>query len=118
MVSISSYCLGLVSDVRIQVTLHLSGTKRYWTVDNELAALFGHPTITSLTISCVEIHEDGLERLTNVVKTPLEQLSFIECNLTTEALHLILSRPRALSQLYLGVLLQLTGNLSPSTNPS
>lgn len=100
------------------VTLHLSGVKRFWTIDEELATLFTHPTIKGIILSCAEIHEDDLERLPNSVRTPLQQLTLIECNLTIEALNMILSRPLALSQLYLGLFVLLPVDLIPVADQS
>ena len=65
--------------------------------------LFGHPNISSLTISCAEIHEDYLQPVQDAARTPLKQLILMECNLTIEALRIMLSLPRALEELHLGI---------------
>lgn len=85
------------------VTLHLNGNKRFWTVDSELSMIFAHPSIKSLNVSCAELHEDGLQGLKETSRTPLQQLTFIECNFTIEALRITLAVPQALSELYLGM---------------
>ena len=84
------------------MTLHLSGSERYWTIDEELSAIFLHPTLRGLTISCAELHQDALRWLRGTVRTPLRKLELIECNLTVEALDILLSIPRALEELTIG----------------
>ena len=102
------------SDDLHAVTLHLSGSERYWSIDEELSAIFLHPTLRGLTISCAELHQDALRWLQGTVRTPLRKLELIECNLTVEALDTLLSLPRALEELTTGEPALTTSPRNPS----
>ena len=87
------------------MTLHLSGSERYWNVEEDLATIFCHPTLTSLMISCAELHETFLSPLNCTAHSPLQQLTLIECNLTVQALSMILRVPKGLAELHIGIAL-------------
>ncbi|KAI9054057.1 hypothetical protein LZ554_001228 [Drepanopeziza brunnea f. sp. 'monogermtubi'] len=67
------------------------------------AAIFLHPTLRNLTISCFDINEDIAPILSpKYGSTPLKSLTFDECNIKVEGLAAILSVPKALERLTLG----------------
>jgi hypothetical protein len=67
------------------------------------AIIFLHPTLRNLTVSCFDIGDDVEAYLSgNPNSTPLESLTFDECNITVTGLAAILSVPKALTKLTLG----------------
>lgn len=84
------------------MTLHLSGSKRYWIFDSQFVQILSHPTLINLTLSCAELHEDELHVLQQRPKSPLRKLTLIECNVTLGALAYILCLPQALEEFHLG----------------
>lgn len=86
-----------------KLTLHLNGDRsRHWAVDSAFAAIFMHPTLESLTISCAEILGKDFESFDHQPKTPLKHLTMIECFISHSGLRKVLSMPNALKSLYLG----------------
>lgn len=86
-----------------KLTLHWNGQGcRHWMLDGSFGAIFMHPGLTDLTISCVTIPDHALDNIEWEVRTPLQYLNLTECNIGHSGLHSILSKPRALESLYLG----------------
>lgn len=85
------------------VTLHLNGSlSPYWTPDARSLAIFLHPTLKYLRLSCVNISEDIFNEVSERSITPLQHLILEESNITHEGLHGLLALPKALESLYLG----------------
>ncbi|KAL8788285.1 MAG: hypothetical protein Q9195_007382 [Heterodermia aff. obscurata] len=82
-------------------TLHLSGAQtRLWPL-NQAAALFLHPSLRELTISCADGHEANIDIPFETYRgsTLLQQLTFIECDISVATMESILSLPSALQSL-------------------
>ena len=71
-------------------------------MENNLTAIFAHPTLQSLTMSCADIDGPFSEKVLSRPETPLKELELIECNVRIQALDAILSMPKALERLCLG----------------
>lgn len=83
-----------------KLTLHLNGDQtRYWTIEHSIGALFAHPTLEELTLSCTSVPDHALDDFKHYKKTPLRQLTLIECNVTCDGLNSMLSMPLALKSL-------------------
>lgn len=90
------------------VTLHWSGaSERFWNI-SPTCPIFLLPQLESLEISCARVgqdepedqeSEDAADRFQH--QTRLKSLTFIECVVSAEALHTILSFPSALRRLTL-----------------
>ncbi|OCK83454.1 hypothetical protein K432DRAFT_322181 [Lepidopterella palustris CBS 459.81] len=80
---------------------HADGDDTFTLASN--AAIFLHPTLRNISISCADITEDLYSSLKGFEQsTPLSSLTFIECNISAIALKALLELPRALKELTLG----------------
>jgi len=85
------------------LTLHLSGAGReFWNVCGLPACIFAHPTLLNLHISSANLIVGATARIQDTMRTPLENMTIDECNITVEALNGILALPHGLKHLYLG----------------
>ena len=67
------------------VVLHLSEeSSRYWIVEERASAIFTHPALLKLTISCANLNETSIKSIKNCPRTPLRHLEIIECNIDAE----------------------------------
>ncbi|KAK4539132.1 hypothetical protein LTR36_001455 [Oleoguttula mirabilis] len=100
-----------------KLTLHLNGSKdRYWDIGaGSTAAIFAHPTLEELTISCANLSDTAFSSVDNKAhQTTLKRLTLIECNVTISSLRDMLALPKALQSLYLG---GSALSLAPGRNP-
>lgn len=94
------------ANVQGAVTLNLNGPRSpYWTIDASSIHIFLHPTLRELKISCATLLDSlagyiGKEKLCS---TALKTLTLEECNITGSGLQSILSLPKALEALRLGM---------------
>jgi hypothetical protein len=92
-----------------KLELHLDGHRnRYWDpnagqddADVMWSTVMALPTLNELTISCACIHD--AVHIGEAKSTALKKLTLIECNMTIGGLKKILSAPKALENLYLGM---------------
>ena len=77
----------------------------YWTLDAQSIAIFLHPTLRELRLSCVNILDGVTSGIVDTHFTPLRNLTLDECNITHGGLHEILSLPKGVEVLYLGLLI-------------
>lgn len=93
-----------------KLTLHLSGKLspfgnrqfRLWIVEKTWARIFAHPTLEELCLSCAAFPPTAFKDVLHFPRTPLKKLKLVECSLTHEAVHDMLSLPLALESLHLG----------------
>lgn len=92
------------SPVRLHTHIRGAGSQSYFDLANGLgAAIFKSPSLRHIILSCSDITVDSVRSLQNCDnKTPLETLQFEECNISADALKLILALPKALKRLTLG----------------
>ena len=100
------------------MTLHGHGAEERKFLLGRAVAMFQHPTLRRITISCLNFDSD-MQR-GNISKekrfsTPLQSLTLIECNVNVLFLDTILSLPKALRELSIGERLH---TFSPETEPS
>lgn len=80
--------------------------------------MFLHPTLRKITLSCSHLEIDDLKSwdITDQQRksTPLQSLTFIECNVNVPFLSVILSLPKALKELSIGERLYAFSECEPS----
>ncbi|KAL6707310.1 hypothetical protein ACN47E_004298 [Coniothyrium glycines] len=86
-------------------------------------AMFRHPTIRNITLSCLNFEhgmtwEDFTKQGWTTKSTPLRSLILIECNVDVTFLDMVLSLPKALIELSIGERLHVFDGCEPSKNPS
>jgi hypothetical protein len=92
-----------------KLELHLDGYQtRYWdpnagqeTANDMWSTVMALPTLNELTISCACIHD--AVHVGEARSTSLKKLTMVECNITIGGLKKMLSAPKALENLYLGM---------------
>lgn len=86
------------------LTLHWNGCdRRYWSVVPLFTALFCHPSLEELTISCA-IFTNAIGDLDlTYPKTPLKRLVLIECDLSIDGVEEALKMPKGLEVLHIGM---------------
>jgi hypothetical protein len=92
-----------------RVTLHLDGPRvRYWDPNviggayHSWSKVMSLPSLTHLTVSCALIH-DKIGVYADPNSTNLRVLELVECNITLQGLEKVLSAPKALRKLHLGM---------------
>lgn len=87
-----------------KLTLHLNGEgERYWWIKtDETACIFAQPALQELTISCAAFDYNALYGIAGVNRSALRRLTLIECHISHDLLHDLLSIPQALQYLHLG----------------
>ena len=73
---------------------------RHWKMDPDLAEMFTLPHLHHLTLTCAVISQDALDRLP---ATPLITLVLAQCGVDPGAMHMILSLPKALRRIEIGL---------------
>lgn len=91
--------------ITFSVTLHGHRSRDEPFIFGRTAAIFFHPTLRNLTISCTNF--DAQIELADIPpgklnSTPLQSLTFIECNVYMSLLDVVLSLPKALKELSVG----------------
>ena len=103
------------------VTLHAHNAGAMKFVLGRAAAMFKHPTLRNITLSCVNFDAGiGLDDWpeTEHKWTPLQSLTLIECNVNVRFLDAVLCLPKALKELAIGERLFTFDECEPSRDPS
>jgi hypothetical protein len=100
------------------VTLHGHGPDdRKFQLDRA-KAMFLHPTLRNITLSCLDFKADmGFDDdliVKNSRSTPLQSLTLIECNVDVRFLDVVMSLPKALIELSIGERLHIFPDCEPS----
>ncbi|KAF2832633.1 hypothetical protein CC86DRAFT_313826 [Ophiobolus disseminans] len=88
------------------LTLHAHGPEDRKFLLGRAKAMFLHPTLRKITMSCLDFETD-LNLADDIVakiqkSTPLQSLVLIECNVNVRFLDVVLSLPKALQELSIG----------------
>ncbi|KAF2133739.1 hypothetical protein P153DRAFT_372329 [Dothidotthia symphoricarpi CBS 119687] len=103
------------------LTLHGHGPdNKMFVLERRAAAMFLHPTLRKITISClnfdtdIELNDIPIEKHKS---TPLQSLTLIECNVNVRYLDVVLSLPKALKELSINERLHSFPECRPSMDP-
>ncbi|KAF1837696.1 hypothetical protein BDW02DRAFT_595360 [Decorospora gaudefroyi] len=100
------------------LTLHAHGAGTQKFTLGRAAAMFRHPTLRNITLSCVnfDVSLRGPFDISEGERksTPLQSLTLIECNVSVTFLDLVLSLPKALKELSIGERLHTFEGCRPS----
>jgi hypothetical protein len=100
------------------VTLHAHGPDDRKFLLGRAKAMFLHPTLREITLSCLNLKADMF--LTDEIvaekrkSTALQSLVLIECNVNVQFLDVVLSLPKALKELSIGERLHTFADCEPS----
>lgn len=103
------------------ITLHGHGSGDSKFSLGRAKAMFFHPTLRSITVSCLDF-DDAELRSDNVpeanrMSSPLQSLTLIECNVNVAFLDAVLSLPKALKELSIGERLHVFPECPPLMDP-
>lgn len=108
-------------DSHLPVTLHGHGPdNKKFKIERRAAAIFLHPTLRNITISCLNFDVDmTLDDIPadKHMSTPLQTLTLIETNVNVCYLDVVLSLPKALKELSINERLHSFRECEPSMDP-
>ncbi|CAO2650159.1 Nn.00g014510.m01.CDS01 [Neocucurbitaria sp. VM-36] len=113
--------LPLALPVLQSLTLHGHGAGDRKFMLGRAVAMFRHPTLRRITLSCLNFDGDiGLDNISrdDCILTPLQSLTLVECNVNVQFLTIILSLPKALRELLIGERLHTFPECEPPKTPS
>ncbi|KAF1917603.1 hypothetical protein BDU57DRAFT_513945 [Ampelomyces quisqualis] len=101
-----------------RLTLHGHGSGDRKFVLGNAKAMFFHPTLKSITLSCLNFDADMDEEMVAAKQnsTLLQSLTLVECNVNVQFLDVVLGLPKALKELSIGERLHVF-DCSPSMDP-
>jgi hypothetical protein len=104
------------------LTLHAHGPADRMFLLGRAKAMFLHPTLRKITLSCLNFEADLDHKDEMVVdkqnSTPLRSLTLIECNVNVQFLDVVLSLPKALTELSIGERLHTFRDCEPNFDRS
>ncbi|KAI4712759.1 hypothetical protein J4E89_003028 [Alternaria sp. Ai002NY15] len=99
------------------LTLHAHGSGDNKFKLGRAVAMFKHPTLRHITLSCLNFDGDLQISESEKKTTSLQSLTLIECNVSVPFLDDVLSLPKALKELSIGERLHVFQECQPSMDP-